>query len=40
MALEVLGCASRSGTLLEDVAREDAARATAVGNARNPSWVD
>lgn len=40
MALEVPGCASRFDTLLEDVARGDAARATAVGIARNPFWVE
>lgn len=36
MTLEALGCVSWVDSLLEDVAREDAARATAVGIARNP----
>jgi hypothetical protein len=36
----VLGCASRFDILLEDVARGDAARGTAVGTARNPFRVD
>lgn len=40
MTLEGLGCASWFDTLLEDVARGDAAHATAVGIARNPSLAE
>lgn len=40
MTREDPGCASWFDTLLEGVARGDAAHATAVGIARNPSSVE